>query len=100
MAGEQFGDAANNSRRVDPVAVQLPATCQKAGHSYHSRLALEVLHNIKEPVVHIGLLRELDFDLIKVAESILFETGISMGVPRKHLLMTSVWMFGAAVISH
>lgn len=72
----------------------------KAGHSCHSRLALEVLHYIKEPVIHIGLLRELDFDLIKVAESILFETGISTGVPRKHLFMNSIWMFRTAVISH
>lgn len=66
----------------------------------HSRLALEVFHDVEESVIHIGLLRELDFDLVKVAQSILFETGISTGVPRKQLLVTSVCMFGTAVISH
>lgn len=70
------------------------------GHICHSRLAFEVLHDVEESVIHIGLLRELDFDLVKVAESILFETGISTVVPRKQLLVTSVCIFGTAVISH
>lgn len=70
------------------------------GHSCHSRLALEVLHDVQEPIIYVWLLRELDFDLVQVAESILFETGISTGVPRKHLLPTSVCIFGTAVVSH
>lgn len=102
----KLGWPANNSetRLITPgVSILWPFSYSqhvKSGRSYHSRLALEVLHNIKEPVVHIGLLRELDFNLVKVTESILFEMGISTGVPKKHLLITSVWMFGAAVISH
>jgi len=35
------------------------------------RLALEVFHNVKKPIVHIGLIRELDLDLVQVAERIL-----------------------------
>lgn len=70
------------------------------GHSFHSRLAFEVLHDVEESVIHIGLLRELDFHLVKVAEGILFKTSISMGGPRKQLLMISVCKFGTAVISH
>jgi hypothetical protein len=70
------------------------------GHNCYSRLALEVLHNVKEPVIHIWLLRELDLDLVKIAESILFETGISTGVPRKQTLTASFCMFGTVAVSH
>lgn len=37
----------------------------------HVRLALEVLHNIKEPVIHIGLVVKLHFDLVEVRQGIL-----------------------------
>lgn len=56
--------------------------------SFNSRLTLEILHDVKEPVVHIRLFRELDLDLVKVAESVLFEKDISTGVPREQLLTT------------
>lgn len=35
------------------------------------RLALEVLHYIQKPVVHVGLFNKADLDLIKIAQSIL-----------------------------
>lgn len=73
---------------------------KRNGHNWHSRLALEVLHDVEESVIYIRLLRELDFDLVEVAQSILFGTGISAGVPRKQLPMTSVCIFGAEAVSH
>jgi hypothetical protein len=38
----------------------------------NSRLAFEIFHNVKESVVHIGLVGKLDFDLIKIAKRILY----------------------------
>lgn len=38
----------------------------------HLRLAFEVLHDIKKSIVDIGLVRKLDFDLIKVTKGILW----------------------------
>ena len=35
------------------------------------RLALEILHYIQKPVVHIGLFNEADLYLVKVAQSVL-----------------------------
>lgn len=49
------------------------------------RLALEVLHDVKEPVVHIRLVGELDLDLVKIAEGILLHAGISTCIPRGSL---------------
>ena len=37
----------------------------------HSRLALEIFHDVKETIVDIGLIVELDFDLVKVSQGIL-----------------------------
>lgn len=42
------------------------------GNFLYSRLALEIFHNIKESVVHVGLVHELDLDLVQVTECVLF----------------------------
>lgn len=42
------------------------------------RLTLEILHYIKESVVNIGLVVELNFDLIEVREGILQQKLVSM----------------------
>ena len=36
------------------------------------RLALEIFHNIQEPIIYIRLVGKLDLNLIKIAERILF----------------------------
>lgn len=41
----------------------------------HIRLTLEVLHNIEEPVVDIGLVMKLHLDLVQVGQRILFRHG-------------------------
>lgn len=63
MASEELGDAANHARRIDAVADQQTRT-PTPGYCYNSRLALEILHYIKEPIVNVRLLRELDLDLV------------------------------------
>jgi len=45
---------------------------------YNIRLTLEIFHNIQKPVVDIRLVGELHFDLIKVAEGILYNHNESM----------------------
>ena len=36
------------------------------------RLALEVLHNVKESIIYIRLVMELDFDLVQVRQGVLW----------------------------
>lgn len=40
----------------------------------HIRLTLKVFHDIEKPVVYIGLVVELDLDLVEVGKSILLRT--------------------------
>ena len=42
---------------------------------FHLRLALEVLHDVEEPVIHIWLVDKLYLDLIEVAQSVLCTSG-------------------------
>lgn len=43
----------------------------------HLRLTLEVLHDVQEPIIHIRLINELNFDLIEIAQSILADSVLS-----------------------
>lgn len=43
--------------------------CSPAGDA---RLAFEILHDVKEPVIDFWLLDEADLDLVEIAERILF----------------------------
>lgn len=42
------------------------------------RLAFEILHDIEESVVYIGLFRKLNFNLVQVAQSILYKLTLVM----------------------
>lgn len=57
------------------------------------RLTLEVLHNIKEPVIDIGLVVELNFDLIEVCEGILEQDLLAFDLSYRWLNMVK-WMCG------
>lgn len=46
------------------------------------RLALEILHYIQKPVVHVGLFNEADLDLIEIAQGILSITWLVATVYR------------------
>jgi hypothetical protein len=52
VSGEQFRYPADHTRGVDG-------------------LALEILHNVQELIVHIWLLMKLHLDLVEIAKSVL-----------------------------
>lgn len=49
----------------------------------HLRLALEILHYIQKPVVHIGLFNKANLDLVEIAQGVLSTTW-SVNKLRKH----------------
>jgi hypothetical protein len=55
------------------VSFQSPFNGHFVSLEGHLRLAFEVLHNIKESIVDIGLVGKLNFDLIKITEGILWQ---------------------------
>jgi hypothetical protein len=62
------------TRWITPgVSILLRVSYSISQHGVDSclRLTLEVVHNIKESVVDIGLVYKTDLDLIKIAECIL-----------------------------
>lgn len=69
MAGEEFRNPADDTRCVDSAWVSRPLQCGPNGQ--YPRLALEVLHNVKEPIVDVWLLMKLNLDLVEIAQRIL-----------------------------
>lgn len=69
MAREEFGDTVDDAGCIDSKESQ--SILNFVNHR-NSRLALEIFHDIEEPIIHIGLIGKLHLDLIKVTESILF----------------------------
>ena len=66
VAVEEHGDAVDDAGGVDPGGMQ-----QGGGEGRGDlHLALEVLHDVEEVVVHVGLVVELDLDCIEVAERV------------------------------
>ena len=49
--------------------------CLEIREPDHLRLALEVLHDVEESIIHIWLVDKLDLDLVEVAQSILCANG-------------------------
>jgi hypothetical protein len=70
MPVEQGRNALNDSRGVDAALCQSKRLLGGFGRLY-SRLTLEVLHYIKEPIIDIGLFNEADLDLVEVTERVL-----------------------------
>lgn len=72
MAGKELRDSANNSGSVDTVRKYISdrSSTRKGGQT-PLRLAFEVFHDVKEPIVDIRLLVELYLDLVQVAQSVL-----------------------------
>lgn len=69
MTGEEVRDALDDPRSVNST--------ERLGHFemskgwLHLRLALEVLHDIQEPIVDVRLFNELNLDLVEITQSIL-----------------------------
>lgn len=76
MSSEQLRNSVNYSGGVDPMLVS--KWTRLLVDDKYSRLALKVLHDVEEPIVHIGLVMKLDFDLIQVGEGILRTKRISI----------------------
>lgn len=53
------------------ILVHAVSRIRRRGVRHHSRLALEIFHNVQEPIVYIGLIVELDLNLIQVGEGVL-----------------------------
>ena len=69
VPGEKLRHSVYDARSVNTVP--LLADFQSLDPTGGIRLTLEVFHNIKESVVNIWLIVELDFDLVEIGESIL-----------------------------
>jgi hypothetical protein len=52
------------------ILYSLSASCDDS-RQIHSRLTLEVFHDVEKAIVDIGHVTESDLDLIEVAESVL-----------------------------
>lgn len=81
MTSKKVGNAANNARCVDARrkvlgirynAMQCNARAVQCRAISNSRLALKVLHNVKESIIDIGLLVELNLDLVQIAKRVLW----------------------------
>lgn len=46
------------------------------------RLTLEIFHNIKKPIVDVGLFGELNLDLIQIAKRVLKVVPVSNGLAK------------------
>lgn len=61
-----------DTRWITPgVSILLSSVCNAQQQAEYLRLALEILHYIQKPVIHIGLFNEADLDLVKIAQSVL-----------------------------
>ena len=72
MTVEQGRNALNHTRRID-TSKKLEKASLSAAYARCLRLTLEIFHYVKEPVVHIGLVNEPNFDLIQIAEGVLMD---------------------------
>lgn len=70
VAGEELRNAINDTWCVNTELVLL-AVSPVTDQNLHSRLGFEILHNVKKPVVNIGLVVKLNFDLVQVRQGIL-----------------------------
>lgn len=74
MTGKQRRDPFNHARSVNAIEawwLRVSDTHPQQRMKTDSRLTLEVLHDIKEAIVDIWLIDELDLDLVQVAQSVL-----------------------------
>lgn len=69
MSRKQLGYSVDNAGGVDPIACCQSNSASRARRN--SRLALEIFHDVQESIVHIGLVVELNLDLVQVGEGIL-----------------------------
>jgi hypothetical protein len=67
VAGKQFGNPVDNARCID-------------------RLALKVFHDIKESVVYVRLVVELNLDLVKIGQSIIQNGLLTLSDAALHLM--------------
>lgn len=101
----RLGWPANSSetRLMTPGVSMLPIV-SNPGHvlraSWHLRLALEILHDVEESVVHIGLLRELDLNLVKIAQRILLEKWNQHLYLQEAAFTSLGFIFSTAVMSY
>lgn len=95
----RFGCPANRSEtRLITPGVSILHHHQSLNRAYESfsalnlRLALEVLHNIKESVIDVRLLGELDLDLIQIAQGILRGVTISSVLQHASLMVANIYI--------
>lgn len=74
VSREQLRDAANHARSIDTIIQSEPQTSSifEVKSNSDLRLAFEIFHDVKKSVIDVWLLRELDFDLIQVAQRVLW----------------------------
>jgi len=70
MTRKKFRHPLYNTRRINPVCAVSLAPCIRP-QGDRLRLALKILHDIEEPIIHVWQVVELHLDLVKVAESVL-----------------------------
>jgi hypothetical protein len=76
MSCEEFRDTINDARCIDPREKLVSMTGKSGSARSDSRLTLEILHNIQEPIIYIWLVGKLDLNLIKIAQRILFRVSV------------------------
>lgn len=74
MASEERRDTLNNARCVDGLALELKertGLVRMLSCWCKRRSTTHVFHDVKEAVVYLGLIRELDLDLVQIGQGIL-----------------------------
>lgn len=75
MPGKQFRNPADDARCVDSSIALAHIINALNCSSLHPRLALEIFHDVEEPIVYVRVVVELHLDLVEVAQRILVKMG-------------------------